>query len=119
MSAAQQELQAIRACLVRMQQGQSSVAELCAGALASKALLEALPAPYTTVLQELSNRLESSALLAKKAAPLAKPICWAACSFGWTRPKASSQPRKARWPHRPSFFQPSGPSLSNVRMLSW
>jgi hypothetical protein len=67
MSAAQQELQAIRACLVRMQQGQSSVAELCAGALASKALLEALPAPYTTVLQELSNRLESSALFSEES----------------------------------------------------
>jgi hypothetical protein len=67
MSAAQQELQAIRACLVRVQQGQSSMTELCTGALGSQALLEALPAPYTTVLQELSNRLESSALFSEES----------------------------------------------------
>jgi hypothetical protein len=67
MSAAQQQLQAIRACLVRVRQGQSSMAELCTGALASQALLEALPAPYTTVLQELSNRLESSALFSEES----------------------------------------------------
>jgi hypothetical protein len=67
MSTAQQQLQAIRACLLRVQQGQSSMTELCTGALASPALLEALPAPYTTVLQELSNRLESSALFSEES----------------------------------------------------
>lgn len=67
MSAAQQELEAIRACLERLRQGQSSVAALCQCALQSQSLLAALPVPYTTVLQELSNRLESSALFSEES----------------------------------------------------
>jgi hypothetical protein len=67
MNAAQQELQAIRACLEQLRQGRSSVAALCQCALQSQSLPAALPAPYTTVLQELSNRLESSALFSEES----------------------------------------------------
>ena len=67
MNAAQQELQAIRTRLEQLRQGQSSVAALCQCALQSQSLLAALPAPYTTVLQELSNRLESSALFSEES----------------------------------------------------
>ena len=67
MSAARQELEAIRTCLQQVRQGQSGVAQLCTCALQSKVLLAALPQAYTTVLLELSNRLESSALFSEES----------------------------------------------------
>lgn len=53
--------------LNQVRQGQVSIAALCASAWQSQDLLAALPQRYPTVLQELLNRLESSALFSEES----------------------------------------------------
>lgn len=61
------ELQALQRALDRLRQGQARVAELAAQAQDGRQLLAALPERFDTVLQELLNRLESSALFSEES----------------------------------------------------
>jgi hypothetical protein len=61
------ELQALQRTLDRLRQGQARVAELAAQAQDGRQLLAALPERFDTVLQELLNRLESSALFSEES----------------------------------------------------
>lgn len=53
--------------LDQLRRGELSVAQLCAQAQASRELLAALPERFATVLNELLNRLESSALFSEES----------------------------------------------------
>jgi hypothetical protein len=61
------ELHALQRTLDRLRQGQARVAELAAQAQDGRQLLAALPERFDTVLQELLNRLESSALFSEES----------------------------------------------------
>lgn len=65
--AATQELQALQLSLDRLRQGQATVALLASQAQGSQQLLAALPERFATVMHELLNRLESSALFSEES----------------------------------------------------
>ena len=67
MTPAQIELQAIEELLVRLRQGSCPVAPLCQCARSAQALLAALPERYGQVLNEITDRLESSALFTEES----------------------------------------------------
>lgn len=67
MNPAQTELQAIEELLAQLRQGSSPVAHLCRRARSAQALLAALPERYGQVLNEITDRLESSALFTEES----------------------------------------------------
>ncbi len=67
MNPAQTELQAIEELLAQLRQGSSPVAPLCQRARSAQALLAALPERYGQVLNEITDRLESSALFTEES----------------------------------------------------
>ena len=67
MNPAQTELQAIEELLAPRRQGSSPVAPLCQRARSAQALLAALPERYAQVLNEITDRLESSALFTEES----------------------------------------------------
>ena len=67
MQFAQQQLADLQASLSQLRRGQMSVAQWSAKAQASRDLLAALPDRFVTVLNELLNRLESSALFSEES----------------------------------------------------
>ncbi len=73
MSPATQQLQALATSLERLSRGEQGVAEFAASAQALPELRAALPERFGVVLDELLNRLESSALFSEES-----------CSFSQT-----------------------------------
>ena len=67
MNPAHGELQAIEELLDQLRQGRSPVAPLCQRARSAQALLAALPERYGQVLDEIIDRLESSALFTEES----------------------------------------------------
>lgn len=59
--------QALSDLLAALRQGQSDVGSFSASARAQQALLAALPSRYATVLHDLLDRLESSALFSEES----------------------------------------------------
>ena len=58
-----QELDVFQAALDALRRGEMSTQGFCAQARGREALLQALPPPYRQVLDDLLDRLESSALV--------------------------------------------------------
>ena len=67
MNPAQTELQAIEELLMQLRQGRSPVAPLCQQARSAQTLRSALPERYGQVLNEITDRLESSALFTEES----------------------------------------------------
>lgn len=67
METAQQQLADLRASLAQLRHGEMSAAQWAAQAQASRQLQAALPERFATVLHELLNRLESSALFSEES----------------------------------------------------
>ena len=67
MNQAQTELQAMADLLSQLRQGRSAVAPLCQRARSAQALLTALPERYGQVLNDIIDRLESSALFTEES----------------------------------------------------
>ena len=67
MSNAAHQLHTLRTSLVELQRGAILPAAFSAEARAQSALLAALPPRYTTVLHDLLDRLESSALFSEES----------------------------------------------------
>lgn len=67
MNPAQSDLRALHDLLAALRQGRSPVAPLCLRARSAQALLAALPERYGQVLEEIIDRLESSALFTEES----------------------------------------------------
>ena len=59
--------QSLSDLLVSLRQGRSDVSAFSASARSQQALMDALPQRYTTVLHDLLDRLESSALFSEES----------------------------------------------------
>lgn len=65
--AASAAIVAMQERLTQLREGRLNPSDLSQWALAQKALLDALPAPFSVVLQDLLNRLEAGAMFSEES----------------------------------------------------